>query len=190
MSFRLTTKGQYGIRALSLLAEHYGKGYLSIKTIADTEEIPVRYLEQIMGQLRRKEIVQSIRGPSGGYKLNHPPDLITLDFVLHALEGEVSFVRCTGKNQADCPREGTCTVHDFWQNLNRILQSLFKRISLHDMINSNCEMENVSKTVALLADDMLKNSLPKVGKGQQGGIRDFNANRISGSEHSNHPKQL
>ena len=167
MSFRLTTKGQYGIRALSLLAEHYGKGYLSIKTIADAEEIPVRYLEQIMGQLRRKEIVQSIRGPSGGYKLNHPPDLITLDFVLHALEGEVSFVRCTGKNQADCPREGTCAVHDFWQNLNRILQSLFKRISLHDMINSNWEKANLSETASLMANDMLTDAFLKYKKKKQ-----------------------
>ena len=78
MPFQLSTRGRYGVRAVSRLALDYEQGPQSIKHIASEESIPLRYLEQIMNQLRKEGIVTSIRGRLGGYQLNGPPSSFTI----------------------------------------------------------------------------------------------------------------
>lgn len=138
MALRFSTKGRYGIRAICRLARLYEDGPVSIQTIAKHENIPLRYLEQIMTRLRREGIVKSTRGPGGGYKLIRPPDKLFLGELIQALEGKTPVVRCVdGNEQARCRREDVCVTHDLWKKLNSWFQMILNSISLQEVMDGN-----------------------------------------------------
>ena len=144
MSFRVTTKGRYGLRAICRLINHYGQGPLSLQEISNCESIPIRYLEQIMSRLRRAGVCTSIRGPGGGYELARAPATINLAEVLLVLEGSVAVVTCSDEDRkACCTLEHRCVTRDFWALLSQTIQTLLENVSLKDLVDTDWKMADI-----------------------------------------------
>src|SRR3954464_14845928 len=108
---KVSTRVHYGLRAMTELARPYrDERLLSISEIARNENLPLAYLEQLVGELRRAGLVEGTRGVRGGYRLSRGPESITVGDVYRILEGEVAPVDCTAEDYAPgaCPREGGC----------------------------------------------------------------------------------
>jgi len=134
MGLQLSTRGRYGVRALTQLVKNYGGQPLSIQTLSEEEKIPLRYLEQIMGRLRRDGIVESIRGPKGGYWLEIAPEKISLGKVLEILEGNITLVWCVDETE-DCPNRASCPTAAFWCTVNDGIRQFLDETTL-DQLNS------------------------------------------------------
>jgi Rrf2 family protein len=114
----ITRKTDYATRAVLALAIEGGEGAVSIRELAERTQVPESYLEQIMTQLRGAGIVRSQRGPRGGYRLNHPPEQITLEKVVRLFQGPLAPIECaTRTNPASCPMEVGCTLHGVWEEV-------------------------------------------------------------------------
>ena len=134
MGLQLSTRGRYGMRALCRLAQNYGGAPISIQSLSDEDGIPMRYLEQIMGRLRREGLVNSIRGPKGGYWLDIPPAEIKLGHALRTLEGSISLVWCVDEKE-DCPHKGSCPTAHFWCAMNDGIQAFLDATSLAQLVD-------------------------------------------------------
>lgn len=141
MALRLSTKGRYGVRAVCRLAARYGGRPTTLQAIANKENIPIRYLEQIMVPLRRRGLLSSFRGPGGGYTLARPPEQIRVGEVLEILEGSLAVVRCVEEKRSEncCTREN-CTTRDLWYGLSQSIQEFVNNISFRDLIEGKIDM--------------------------------------------------
>lgn len=112
----ITKKSDYATRAvLALALDHQAGGLLNVAEIAERVGIPPSFLEQIMAQLRGAGIVRSERGPAGGYRLNHPPEKISLERVIRLFQGPLAPISCvTRTNPEPCPMEVGCALQDVW----------------------------------------------------------------------------
>lgn len=115
----ITNKTDYATRAVLVLAISYDEGHLlKLEEIADRASVPRPFLEQIMTQLRGDGIVRSQRGPRGGYRLNHPPEDITLERVVRIFQGPLAPISCaTRTNPEHCPMEVGCTLRHTWERV-------------------------------------------------------------------------
>jgi len=132
---RLSTRGEYGLRAMLDLALHYGQGPIALKQIAERQGISEHYLEQLMGGLRKAGLVTSARGAQGGYQLAAPPDQLTTGQVLRALEGNLE-IRFDdggplGGERHQLPRYGT---RHLWQALSQRIADLLDSTTLADLL--------------------------------------------------------
>jgi Rrf2 family transcriptional regulator, cysteine metabolism repressor len=115
---RISTKGEYGIRALIELARRYGDGYIQSSEIAAQRHIPENYLFQLLITLRKAGLIRSRRGPQGGHMLARPPERITLAEAVMALEGPFSPALCVDESVADdCPMHAQCVMRAVWQRI-------------------------------------------------------------------------
>lgn len=125
---KISTKGEYGTRALLELARHYGQGPLQSSQIATRQSIPENYLNQILIILRRAGLIQSIRGPQGGHQLSRAPSEINLAEALQALEGPTAPRDCVGEGIQDCTLYDVCAIRDVWEEVmlatDRVLNSV------------------------------------------------------------------
>jgi len=131
---KLSTRGRYGIHAMYDLAEHFGDGPQSIKLIAERQNIPEAYLEQLIAVLRREKLVLSNRGAQGGYRLSREPKDITVGDVLRALEGGLNLVDCLLEEDS-CGKTCACPSRIVWMKIRDGLNSVVDGITLQDMIN-------------------------------------------------------
>lgn len=129
----ISTKGLYGTRAIVELAIHHGKGPMGLKTIANRQEIPLKYLERLVQRLRQANIVASMRGANGGYTLTRPPNEITVREVVLALEGEISAASCLG-NPGRCHRVMMCVTRDVWGEMQRAMLDVLESTSVADLV--------------------------------------------------------
>ena len=113
---KLTTKGRYAVTAMLDLALHDAKGPITLAEIARRQDISLAYLEQLFAKLRRNSLVESSRGPGGGYRLKRPADEISVADVIIAVNEPVDATRCGG--QENCQGELRCLTHDLWEDLN------------------------------------------------------------------------
>lgn len=115
----ITRKTDYATRAVLVLAVAHDEGaILKLEEIAERAVIPRPFLEQIMTQLRGDGIVRSERGPRGGYRLNHPPEDITLERVVRVFQGPLAPISCaTRTNPEHCPMEIGCTLRHTWERV-------------------------------------------------------------------------
>lgn len=130
---KLSTRGRYGIHAMYDLAAHAGEGPQCIKAIAERQGIPEAYLEQLLGQLRKDGLVNSIRGAQGGYTLARPAREISVGDVLRTLEGDLNLVDCLDEAEI-CGRSCECPSRIVWQKMRDGLRQVVDAISLEDMI--------------------------------------------------------
>lgn len=132
---RLSTKGRYGTRLMLNLAQHYGKGSRAVilKDVSTSEDISIRYLEQIIIPLKIGRLVKSIRGAGGGYTLARSPEDIKLSEILQALEGNCCLVECV-EDRDYCDRIDVCPTFDVWKGASEILKNYFQDISLRNLI--------------------------------------------------------
>lgn len=131
---KLSTRGRYGIHAMFDLALHAQKTPQPIKAIAERENVPEAYLEQLIGVLRKEGLVKSVRGAQGGYMLNRPAGEITVGNVLRALEGDLSLVSCLGDDDV-CAKSGGCPTRAVWQKLRDGINQVVDGITLQDMLD-------------------------------------------------------
>lgn len=135
---KISTKGRYGLEALLDLAIHSQNDYISIKSISERQNISDNYLEQLFGALKRSDIVESIRGAQGGYRLSRDAGQITVRQILNALEGPLALVDCIIEDESDrCDKFACCVTRVLWQRLMESLNSLTDGITLADLVSSH-----------------------------------------------------
>ena len=129
---RLTTKGRYAVTALLDLAIHSGNGPVNLADISFRQGISLSYLEQLFAKLRRSELVSSIRGPGGGYKLGKKPHSIRIAHIIDSVNESVDATKCQGKG--DCQQGEKCLTHHLWEDLSQQIHDFLGSISLGDLI--------------------------------------------------------
>jgi Rrf2 family protein len=130
-----STKGEYGVRLMAQLAARHGTGPASLSEIAEQEELPRAYLEQLVMSLRDADLVRSTRGAHGGYELARPPEMIQMGEVLRALEGPIAPMICASEEpgHAACARSGHCTVNFLWTRVRDAIAGALDSITLADL---------------------------------------------------------
>jgi Rrf2 family transcriptional regulator, cysteine metabolism repressor len=134
---KVSTRVHYGLRAMTELARSYADGRpLSIAEIARSEDLPLAYLEQLVGELRRAGLVEGTRGVRGGYRLARPPEGITVGDVYRVLEGEVAPVECTAEDYlpGSCARETVCLSRGIWERVQSAILSVLDSTTLQDLL--------------------------------------------------------
>ncbi len=129
---RLTTRGRYAVTAMLDLALHYEQGPVSLAEIAERQGISHSYLEQLFAILRRNGLVDSRRGPGGGYKLGRPANGISVADVIDAVNETVDATRCGG--QRNCQDEHRCLTHDLWEDLSTQIRDFLSGVSLDQLV--------------------------------------------------------
>jgi len=129
---KLTTKGRYAVTAILDLALHDTQGPINLADIAKRQEISLAYLEQLFSKLRKNNLVDSARGPGGGYRLKRPADEISIGDVINAVDESVDTTRCGG--QENCQGELRCLTHDLWEDLNSQISVFLNGVTLGDLI--------------------------------------------------------
>lgn len=131
----ISTKGEYGFRAMLVLAAQYAQGPVPLRAIAEREQLSEHYLEHLFRDLRANELVTSYRGAKGGYRLARPPAEITVGDVLWALEGSLAPMQCVaGASDTTCRHKGSCTSIYFWQKLKAAMDEVLDSTSLADVL--------------------------------------------------------
>ncbi|HEX9933569.1 MAG TPA: Rrf2 family transcriptional regulator [bacterium] len=145
---RLSTRGRYAIRAASNLAVRSNDGPVALKTIAREEHIPLRYLEQLMNRMRHSGILESSRGPGGGYRLKRSPSDITLGEIVSAIEGRVAVAGCVKPDrQKNCRLEDRCASRLFWLKLSGMIQILMDNVTLQELNNGKWRNKDVAALI-------------------------------------------
>ncbi|APE30430.1 Fe-S cluster assembly transcriptional regulator IscR [Halomonas aestuarii] len=125
---RLTTKGRYAVTAMLDLAMNAETGPISLADISKRQEISLSYLEQLFARLRRAGLVDSVRGPGGGYLLALAPEAITVARVIEAVNESVDSTRCGGLS--DCQQGDTCLTHHLWCELSDHIHGFLREVTL------------------------------------------------------------
>lgn len=129
---RLTTKGRYAVTAMLDLALHFKEGPITLADISKRQGISLSYLEQLFSRLRKNGLVDSARGPGGGYKLSREADAICVADVITAVDEKVDAMRCSGKG--DCQDGGSCLTHELWCELSNQIYRFLQGITLADLV--------------------------------------------------------
>lgn len=130
---KVSTRAEYGLRALIDLANHYGDGPVQSKSIAERQGLPEPYLNQLMTSLRRAGLVSSKRGPAGGHTLARPPEQINLREAFDVLEGSTAPWWCVETSDPDCIYAPGCNLRPVWQAINGAVVQVLSRLSLADI---------------------------------------------------------
>lgn len=130
---RISSKGDYGLRALFDLAQRYGEGPIQSDDIATRQGIPVNYLNQLLITMRRAGLIESLRGPQGGHMLARPPETITLRDVLTTLEGPLLPAEPTRDDLTPTAPEDHDLVDEVWVELRARLEGLLGELTLDDL---------------------------------------------------------
>ncbi len=129
---RLTAKGRYAVTAMLDLAVHDAEGPTSLADISERQGISLSYLEQLFSKLRRQELVTSVRGPGGGYRLSRPPEQIFVAQIVDSVDENVDATKCSGR--ADCQGGETCLTHELWSDLSAQIHQFLNSIDLASLI--------------------------------------------------------
>ena len=129
---RLTTKGRFAVTAMIDLALRSGEGPVTLAAISERQKISLSYLEQLFGKLRRYSLVDSVRGPGGGYCLARPGNKITVADVVRAVDEQLDATQCGGKE--NCCDEERCMTHELWTTLNAKMYEYLASVTLADLV--------------------------------------------------------
>lgn len=130
---KLSTRGQYGTRALLDLALHHGKEPILLKDIARRQQISLSYLEHLISPLIVAGIVRSTKGPKGGVSLAKNPGDIRLSQVINLLEGSMAPVECVD-NPEVCSRSASCVTRDIWSEIKKATNGVLESVTLQDLV--------------------------------------------------------
>ena len=129
---KVSTKGDYGVRALVELAHHFGQGPVQSAGIASRQEFPEPYLDQLLTTLRRAGFIRSVRGPQGGHALIREPHDVKLSEVMISLEGSLAPIACVDDPDA-CTRGGGCVQREVWEQVRDATQAILENVSIGDL---------------------------------------------------------
>jgi Rrf2 family protein len=141
---KLTVRGEYALRALLVLGLNYDQPVVRIQTISDQQNIPKRFLEQILNDLKSAGVVQSRRGVAGGYRLARPPEQITLATAVRHLEGALAPVSCVSEwfyEKCSCPDESRCAVRSVMKEVRDAVVRIMERVTVADLCNRARQLE-------------------------------------------------
>ncbi len=130
----VTSKGRYALRVMLDLAQHPEENCVSLKTIADRQGFSMKYLEMIVGCLKRAGLVDSARGKDGGYRLCRPPEEYSVGEILRSIEDNLAPVSCIKAGGVDCERAAACMTVPMWKELDDITNAYLDGVSLRDLL--------------------------------------------------------
>ena len=133
---KISTKGRYALRLMLDIAQHQSEGFVSLKDVAERQDISKKYLEQIIPLLNRADILQTSRGYRGGYRLAREPQAYTLYEILSITEGGLAPVSCLEQSPTQCPRAGTCLTLSVWEGLQRTVRDYLSGITLQMLLDT------------------------------------------------------
>ena len=160
---KVSTRAHYGLRAMTELARSYGHGLLSLAEISRTELLPLAYLEQLIGELRRAGLVEGVRGLHGGYRLTRPPAEITVGEVYRVLEGPIAPVECTADDYLphSCEREAGCLSRSVWERVQQSISAVLDATTLEDL----CHERPARQGAGLIAIETITGARATVREG-------------------------
>ncbi|OZA14711.1 MAG: Fe-S cluster assembly transcriptional regulator IscR [Hydrogenophilales bacterium 17-62-8] len=129
---RLTTKGRFAVTAMLDLALRGGKNPVTLAGISERQDISLSYLEQLFSRLRRHELVESVRGPGGGYYLARPLADLSVADIIRAVDEPIDATQCAGKE--NCHDEHRCLTHDLWMGLNAHIYDYLENVTLATLV--------------------------------------------------------
>jgi Rrf2 family iron-sulfur cluster assembly transcriptional regulator len=132
---RLTTKGRFAVTAMIDLGLNHGNGPVTLAEISGRQKISLSYLEQLFGKLRRHQLVESVRGPGGGYCLAKETGQLTVADIILAVDEPIDATQCGGKE--NCRDEQKCLTHDLWAALNERIFDYLGSVTLRQLVESH-----------------------------------------------------
>lgn len=139
---RLTTKGRYAVTAMLDLALNEARGPIRLAAISQRQGISLSYLEQLFAHLRRRDLVRSVRGPGGGYRLKRGVAEISVAEVISAVNEDTDATRCGGRG--DCHEGDICLTHHLWMELSDQIRAFLSQITLADLV-ARREIRDISE---------------------------------------------
>ncbi len=136
---RLTTKGRFAVTAMIDLGMRHQRGPITLAGISERQRISLSYLEQLFGRLRRHGIVDSVRGPGGGYTLARSLDEISVAAIIRAVDEPIDATQCGG--QGNCRDDRECMTHDLWMTLNTRIYDYLESVMLSDLVGKQLEKQ-------------------------------------------------
>jgi Rrf2 family protein len=133
---KLSVRGEYALRALMVLGLNYDQPVVRIQTISEQQNIPKRFLEQILNDLRSAGVVQSRRGVAGGYRLARRPQEITLATVIRHIEGALAPVSCVSERfyeKCSCPDESRCAIRTVMKEVREAVVRIMERVTVAEL---------------------------------------------------------
>jgi Rrf2 family iron-sulfur cluster assembly transcriptional regulator len=146
---RLTTKGRFAVTAMIDLAMRGESGPVALASVSERQKISLSYLEQLFGKLRRYKLVDSVRGPGGGYCIARPLSMVTVADIIRAVDEQLDATQCGGRE--NCHDEHRCMTHDLWSTLNLKMYEYLSSVTLADLVET--QKHKLSEPVAPVLDD-------------------------------------
>lgn len=132
----ISTRGRYALRVMIDLAENYNNDYIPMKEVAKRQDISLKYLERIMPILVKYNLVETMHGKGGGYKLTRSPDEYTVNEILKLTEGNLAPVSCLECGSKPCERKERCKTLPMWIKLNSVINDFFNGVTLEDLMKN------------------------------------------------------
>ncbi len=133
----ISTRGRYSIRILLDLAEHHTGDFISLKDVAERQDISLKYIERILPLLKKGKLIETAHGKGGGYKLTKAPDEYNLLEILEYTEGDLAPVACLKSDAPPCERAAECKTLAVWEGYYKLTRDYFKNITLADLMNQD-----------------------------------------------------
>ena len=133
---KLSLRGEYALRALLVLGLNYDQAVLRVQTISDQQNIPKRFLEQILNDLKSAGLVESKRGVAGGYRLARHPEQIPLASIIRHIEGALSPVSCVSEQfyeKCSCPDESRCAIRSVMKEVREAVVKIMERVTVAEL---------------------------------------------------------
>jgi len=145
---RLTTKGRFAVTAMADLAMRGGNAPVTLAAISERQKISLSYLEQLFGKLRRNNIVESVRGPGGGYYLARPSSKISIAEIVIAVDEPLDATKCGGLGNCQGEQQ-PCITHDLWMGLSKKIYSYLEEVSLQQLVENHANRNLESTSVVM-----------------------------------------
>ena len=160
---RLTTKGRFAVTAMIDLALRGEDGPVALASVSERQKISLSYLEQLFGKLRRYRLVDSVRGPGGGYCIARPLNLVTVADIIRAVDEQLDATQCGGRE--NCHDEHRCMTHDLWSTLNSKMYDYLSSVTLAELVDR--QKLKLGNMAAVVLEDKRRQSPPRAKTGRE-----------------------
>ena len=157
---RLTTKGRFAVTAMIDLAMQHGDGPVALAEISQRQKISLSYLEQLFAKLRRRELVDSVRGPGGGYRLARDMTQVSVAEIILAVDEPIDATQCGGKE--NCHDDEKCITHDLWAKLNEHMLDYLGAVTLWQLVDAQKANDRDATPVRDMRQTLRKGDRPTV----------------------------
>lgn len=138
----LTTKARYAVMSMVEMFLHHKSNVVSLEVLSQNQEITVSYLEQIFNKLKKAQLVNSVKGPKGGYVLTENAGLITIASITKAVEESIKMTRCSSSKDGCMRNNSRCKTHNLWEGLGFQIENYLNQITIQDVAYGNIHKEN------------------------------------------------